>query len=229
VSTIADRFALVRRRIETAALAAGRPPQSIALLAVAKRQPDEAIREAYRLGLRAFGENYAQELVGKAERLRDLEGIEWHLIGHLQSNKARAIAPVAHVVHTVDSDHLARELDRRMARAGRRLQVLIEVNVAKDPSKSGCAPSELSGVIDAVRASSSLDLRGLMTMPPYTEDPEGARRYFSELRSLRNLHGGADLLPELSMGMSHDLEVAIAEGATVVRIGTAIFGERPPK
>ena len=166
--------------------------QTICLLAVSKRQPEEAIREAYRLGLRAFGENYAQELVGKADKLGDLDDIEWHLIGHLQSNKARAVAPVAHVVHTVDSPHLAAELDRRVAKLGRRLRVLIEVNVAKDESKSGCAPSELSDVIAAVRAAPSLELAGLMTMPPYTESPEGARRYFAELRLLRNLHGGPD-------------------------------------
>jgi pyridoxal phosphate enzyme (YggS family) len=228
MSVIEEHLTEVRRRIEDASRAAGRAPESVALLAVSKRQPDEAIREAYRLGLRAFGENYAQELVAKAERLRDLPDIAWHLIGHLQSNKARAVAPVAHVVHTVDSRHLAAELDRRVVKAGRRMKVLIEVNVAKDPAKSGCAPSELEDVIDAVRSSVALDLSGLMTMPPYTDDPGSARAYFGELRSLRNLVGGPDLLPELSMGMSHDLEAAIAEGATMVRIGTAIFGERPP-
>jgi pyridoxal phosphate enzyme (YggS family) len=228
VNELAERLARVRRRIVDAAHAAGRSPDTIRLVAVSKRQPDEAIREAHRLGLRAFGENYAQELVAKADRLRDLDGIEWHLIGHLQSNKARAVAPVAHAVHTVDSPELAAELDRRAAKAERRIEVLIEVNVAKDPKKSGCAASDLQTVIEAVLAAPALDLRGLMTMPPYVADPEQARPYFAELRVLRNLHGGPSRLPELSMGMSHDLEAAVLEGATIVRIGTAIFGGRSP-
>ena len=226
-SGLAARIEAVRGRIERAARAAGRDPASIRLVAVSKRHPASAVREAHRLGLRAFGENYAQELVSKAGETSDLADVEWHMIGHLQTNKARLLAPVVGTIHTIDSTYVAAELGKRAEKLGRAVRALIEVNVAGDAAKSGCSPSELAGVIDAVRASPALELRGLMTMPPYSDDAESARRFFAGLRALRTLHGGADALPELSMGMSHDLEVAIAEGATMVRIGTAIFGERP--
>jgi pyridoxal phosphate enzyme (YggS family) len=227
MSEIAARVAAVRERVERAARAAGRDPSSVRIVAVSKRQPASAVREAHRLGLRAFGENYAQELVAKAGETSDLADVEWHMIGHLQTNKARLVAPVVAMVHSVDSPHLAAELGKRLAKLGRSVRVLIEVNVAGDAAKTGCSPSELAQVIDAVRASEALELRGLMTMPPYADDPEAARPFFAGLRALRVLHGGPDALPELSMGMSHDLEVAIAEGATMVRVGTALFGERP--
>jgi pyridoxal phosphate enzyme (YggS family) len=196
------------------------------LVAVSKRQPAEAVRDAYRLGLRSFGENYAQELVSKANEVGSLPGIEWHMIGHLQTNKARIVAPTISTLHTVDSTYVAVEIGKRAAKLARSIEVLIEVNVAKDPAKSGCSPTELQSIIDAVRAAPSLVLRGLMTMPPHTDDPEQARPFFAGLRALQTLHGGPAALPELSMGMSHDLEAAIAEGATIVRVGTAIFGER---
>jgi pyridoxal phosphate enzyme (YggS family) len=227
MSEIETRVAAVRERVERAARAAGRDPESVRIVAVSKRQPASAVREAYRLGLRAFGENYAQELVAKAGETSDLADVEWHMIGHLQTNKARLIAPVVGTIHSVDSVHVAAELGKRVAKLGRVVRVLIEVNVAKDAAKTGCSPSELAQVIDAVRASPALELRGLMTMPPYADDAQTARPFFAGLRALRTLHGGADTLPELSMGMSHDLEVAIAEGATMVRVGTALFGERP--
>jgi pyridoxal phosphate enzyme (YggS family) len=226
VTELASRITAVRDRIANAALRAGRSESSVRLVAVAKRHPASAVREAHALGLRMFGENYAQELVAKAADVGPLEGIEWHLIGHLQTNKARHVAPLIAMVHTIDSPHIAGELGKRAGKLGRTIGALIEVNVAKDPAKTGCAPGDLPAIIEAVRAAGSLDLRGLMTMPPYTDDADAARPFFAQLRELQARHGGTRVLPELSMGMSHDLEAAIAEGATMVRVGTAIFGER---
>ncbi len=225
--SVAERLREVHARIASAAAAAGRDPRDVKLVAVSKTKPATAIREAFAAGQRSFGENYAQELAAKREELADLEGIEWHFIGHLQTNKAKVIARVADVVHAVDSAVLARELGKRVAAAARPrpLPVLIEVNVTGELQKHGAAPSEVAEVVAAVQAEASLALRGLMTMPPLG-DPEAARRAFGTLRSLRSLHGGGAVLPELSMGMSGDLEIAIAQGATMVRIGTAIFGER---
>jgi pyridoxal phosphate enzyme (YggS family) len=228
--SIADRLSQVRARIERAARDAGRDPAGIRLVAVSKTRGFDDVREAFAAGQRAFGENYAQELAAKAEALGDLAGIEWHFIGHLQTNKARIAAKHAHVVHTVDSAALARELGKRAAREARaeRLPVLIEVNVAHEPQKSGATPSEIEEVMREVSAHDALALRGLMTVPP-AGDALAARRCFEALVSLRNLHGGASVLPELSMGMSEDLEIAIACGATIVRVGTAIFGARHPR
>jgi len=226
VSEVLDQLTLVRQRVRAAATAAGRSADDIQLVAVSKGKPQEAIREAYAAGQRRFGESYAQELAVKAVALADLPGIEWHFIGHLQSNKAKQIAPLVHVVHTVDSPALARELARRVTRAGRPpLPVLIEVNVAQEPQKHGVSASDLEEAIVAVACEPALVLRGLMTLPP-AEDLAAARVAFETLVSLRSLHGGAARLPELSMGMSHDLEVAVACGATLVRVGTAIFGSR---
>ncbi len=227
MTTMAERIAAVRSRIHSAARAAGRDPSSIELVGVSKFHPAELVREAYAAGLRKFGENYAQELVAKAGALSDLPAIEWHMIGHLQGNKARLVAPLVHAVQTVDSAKLAEELGKRVAACGRRIDVLVEVTIAGESTKSGCIPAELAAVIAAVRAQPALRLSGLMAMPPFDDDPETTRPYFAALRALRDEHGGAEALPELSMGMSHDLEVAVAEGATVVRVGTAIFGERP--
>jgi pyridoxal phosphate enzyme (YggS family) len=226
VTALSDRVAQVRDRIANAAARAGRSPDGVRLVAVSKRHPASAVREAHALGLSAFGENYAQELVAKAAEAGPLAGIEWHMIGHLQTNKARLVAPVVAMVHTIDSPAIAAELGKRAAKLGRVLGALIEVNVARDASKTGCAPDAVAAIIDAVRAAEALELRGLMTMPPYSDDADAARPYFAALRELRARHGGERALPELSMGMSHDLEAAIAEGATMVRIGTAIFGER---
>jgi pyridoxal phosphate enzyme (YggS family) len=225
--TIADRLAFVRARVERAALAAGRDPATVKLVAVSKTKGAADVREAFGAGQHAFGENYAQELAAKAEALADLAGIQWHFIGHLQTNKAKMVAKHAHVVHTVDSVALARELGKRAKREGRahQLPVLIEVNVAREPQKAGATPSEIEDVMRAVHGEEALDLRGLMTMPP-AGDVGAAKRCFETLASLRNLHGGAAALPELSMGMSDDFEVAIASGATIVRVGTAIFGAR---
>lgn len=223
--SVAEGLASIRDRIDRAARAASRDPAEVLLIAVSKTKPAAAIREAYASGQRDFGENYAQELVQKAEELADLAELRWHFIGHLQSNKARFIAKVAHVVHTVDGPSLARELGKRVAKEGReRLPVLVEVNVGGEAQKHGSSAGDLLDVLAAVEAEPGLRLRGLMTVPP--NDREGARRAFEALSSLRSLHGGRARLPELSMGMSDDLEIAVACGATLVRVGTAIFGGR---
>jgi PLP dependent protein len=222
---IADGLSEVRARIERAARAAGRDPATVKLVAVSKTKPAEAIREAYAAGQRAFGENYAQELESKAKALADLD-LEWHFIGHLQSNKAKLIAESASIMHTIDSAMLARVLGRRVTTEEREpLPVLIEVNVSGEIQKHGARASEISEVMAAVRAEPGLALRGLMTMPP-ADDLDLAKKTFETLASLRLLHGGVAELPELSMGMSNDLEVAIACGATLVRVGSAIFGTR---
>lgn len=225
--SIAERLAEVRARIARAAQAAGRDPAAVKLVAVSKTKGPEAVREAYAAGQRAFGENYAQELAVKAEALADLPGLEWHFIGHLQTNKAKIVARHAHVVHTVDSAALARELGKRAAKEPRPapLPVLVEVNVGGEAQKAGAAPSDIEEVMRAIQAQPALSLRGLMTMPP-ADDLAAARRVFETLVSLRNLHGGPPVLPELSMGMTADLDVAVACGATLVRVGTAIFGPR---
>jgi hypothetical protein len=226
VTQLADRIAAVRERIARATARAGRAESSVRLIAVSKKHPASAVRDAHALGLRVFGENYAQELVAKAAEAGPLDDIEWHMIGHLQTNKARHVAQVITMIHTIDAPHVAAELGKRTTGAGRVCGALVEVNVAGESAKSGCTPDSLGAILDAVRATPGLALRGLMTMPPYSDDPEAARPHFAALRELQARHGGAAALPELSMGMSHDFEVAIAEGATIVRVGTAIFGER---
>ncbi len=216
----------VRARIDAAARAAGRDPGGIALVAVSKTRPASVVRAAYACGQRDFGENYVQELLAKATELADLEGLRWHMIGHIQTNKARDIARAARVVHTIDSARVAAELGRRADAGGVVLDAFVQVNVGGEAQKSGCEPDAAGEVIAAVRAARGLRLRGLMTVPPHTDDPAGARPYFEALCAVRERHGGAALLPDLSIGMTHDLEVAIACGATLVRVGSAIFGER---
>lgn len=211
--TIAARLAEVRARIARACDAAGRDPASVTLVAVSKTHPPEAIREAMDAGQTIFGENYAQELAQKAAQI---EGARWHFIGHLQRNKARAVLATGAVIETVDSVRLVEELGRR---AERETEVLLQVDVAREASKSGCAVEELPALVEAARGAPRLRLRGLMTVPPFEGDP---RPWFRALRALAEAHG----LPDLSMGMSADLEAAIAEGATIVRVGTAIFGPR---
>ncbi len=222
---IAEALELVRARIRRAALAANRDPSAVRLIAVSKTKPASCIREAYAAGQRDFGENYAQELHEKARELSDLPDLRWHFIGHLQSNKAKIVAPIAHVIHSVDSASLVRELERRLASGGRSpMEVLVEVNVGGEAQKHGVSPESLATLLDLVHEAPHLRLKGLMTIPP--NDPELARRAFADLAALREKHGGAARLPELSMGMSQDLDDAIAGGATMVRVGTAIFGER---
>jgi pyridoxal phosphate enzyme (YggS family) len=225
--SIATALGEVRARIRAAALASARPADSVTLIAVSKLQPAEAVREAYAAGQRDFGENYVQELVQKAEALRDLSELRWHLIGHLQRNKAKQVVGLVSLVHTVDSLELARELAKRQSGVGSEpLPVLIEVGIAGEAQKHGAAPAELAELCAGIEALSALRLRGLMCVPPLTDDPAKARPHFDALVALRERHGGAARLPELSMGMTRDLEHAIAAGATLVRVGTAIFGAR---
>ncbi len=221
----------VRARIRAAALASGRAAEAVKLIAVSKTQPSAAIREAYAAGQRDFGENYVQELLQKAEQLKDLTELRWHLIGHLQRNKAKQVAPLLSLLHTVDSLELARELDKRVAAAtpARRLQVLVEVSIAGEEQKHGAAPEALAELCEGIEALPALSLQGLMCVPPFTEEAAAARPHFERLRALREQHGGVSRLPELSMGMTHDMEQAVAAGATLVRVGTAIFGARPAK
>jgi pyridoxal phosphate enzyme (YggS family) len=213
-----ERLAAVRERMARAAERARRDPDAITLLAVTKVFPAAAIREAYELGLRQFGENYVQEFEGKAPLVSDLSDARFHLIGHLQSNKSKKAAELFQVVQTVDSARLAKRLNE----SERPLEVMIEVKLSDEEAKSGADPAELPDLIAAIRECGNLRLAGLMTMPPWSDDPEASRPYFRKLRDLAELHG----LPQLSMGMSHDLETAIEEGATCVRVGTALFGKR---
>jgi len=269
-TAIAENLERVCERITRAAARAGRKPGEITLVAVSKTFPAEAIRAAFEAGVRHFGENRVQEWESKQPLLADLDAT-WHLVGHLQSNKAARAARLFHTIDSLDSIALAERLDRAVAISGapvgtgkasggqsERLSVLIEVRLAPEETKSGALEAELPRLVEAVLALPQLNLRGLMCIPPFFEDPERARPYFSKLRELRNalrrqfasalatpsaapltataatmtrnsdpvLGGEEALLPELSMGMSHDFEVAIEEGATQVRLGTAIFGAR---
>jgi pyridoxal phosphate enzyme (YggS family) len=220
MSDVATGWKAVLERVRAAEARAGRPSGTVEVVAVSKLQPPEAIRAAHAAGARAFGENYAQELRDKAEALSDLQGLRWHAIGPLQTNKARYVARSAHVFHALDRLEVAQELSRR--RTGAPLVVYVEVNVAGEGSKSGVAPESLKALLDAVRPLPGLELVGLMTMPPLAPADE-VRPYFRALAALAREHG----LKGLSMGSTQDFEAAIEEGATVVRVGTAIFGERP--
>jgi len=214
----------IRERIAGACKRSGRDPETVELIAVSKGHPEEVIRAAYDFGMRAFGENYAQELATKAAALKDLPDIEWRFIGHLQRNKIKLIEEARATVDTVDSVSLAEALSRRAASNARDVEVLIQVNVGGESQKSGCAPEEVPQLVHAVRGLPNLVLRGLMTVAPQLDDVESTRPFFAALRKMAAAHG----LPELSMGMTHDLEQAVEEGATMLRIGTAIFGARPP-
>lgn len=214
-----ERLEQVEARIEAAARRAGRKRCDITMVAVTKKFPSDVMREAYQLGLRVFGENYVQEFEDKHPALTDMPDAEFHLIGHLQSNKARVASELFQVIETVDSEKLARRLDQ----AGKSLEVMIEVKLSAEQSKAGASPETLPALIDSIRACPHLRLTGLMTMPPWSDDPEETRPYFKRLAALARLHS----LERLSMGMSHDLEAAIEEGATHIRVGTALFGPRP--
>jgi PLP dependent protein len=232
--SIADNLARVRQRIADAARRAGRRPEDVALMAVTKTFPPEIIREAYAAGQRLFGENRVQEFAEKLPSLANLPGIEFHLIGHLQSNKTAKAAQIFSGVDSVDSLHLAEKL-KATAKFAKRLPVMIEINVGGEAAKSGVAPGspELEALLTAAPRLQNLEFRGLMSIPPFTEDPEAARPYFRTLRELRDQIAARKLptvgVDVLSMGMSHDFEVAIEEGSTCVRVGTAIFGPRPLK
>jgi PLP dependent protein len=230
--SISDNLAAVLERVNKVARRSGRQTDEIALMAVSKTQSSQRIREAYAAGQRLFGENRVQEFAVKADTLQNLHGAEWHMIGHLQTNKAAKAAELFRAVDSVDSLKLAEKLDAAARLLGRKLDVLIEVNVGGELVKSGAVPDS-PGLEELLRAAPRLEalaFHGLMTVPPFTDDPEGARPYFRKLRELRDAIASRKLpgvaLDQLSMGMSHDFEVAIEEGSTCVRVGTAIFGER---
>ncbi len=222
---IADAIEHLQARIERACERAGRDSSAVKLVAVSKGHPEEAIRAAYGAGMRVFGENYAQELAAKASALSDLPDIRWRFIGHLQRNKIKLIERAQATVDTVDSVRLASALSARAGASETDVEALLEVNVGGEAQKSGCAPDEVPALVEAMRALPNITLRGLMTVAPHLDDAEATRPFFAALRQLSEAHG----LPELSMGMTHDLEQAVAEGATMLRIGTAIFGPRPRK
>jgi pyridoxal phosphate enzyme (YggS family) len=231
--SVAENVAQVRARIAAACARVRRNPDDITLMAVSKTVEPERIREAYNAGLRVFGENRVQEFADKSAALQDLKAAEWRLIGHLQSNKARKAAELFHAVDSVESLRLAQKLNDAAREHGKTIPVLIEMNIGGEESKAGI-PLDSPALEELLRGAAQLDhiqVRGLMTVPPYTDDPEGARNFFRCLRDLRDQIAARRLprirMDVLSMGMSHDFEVAIEEGSTCVRVGTAIFGSRP--
>jgi pyridoxal phosphate enzyme (YggS family) len=218
------RLAAVESRIEKAATHSGRTRSDITLVAVSKKFSAEHMRQAYQAGLRTFGENYVQEFADKKSLLSDMPEARFHLIGHLQSNKARIACQLFDAIQTVDSVRLLKRLDSAAAaESGRKLQVLIEINLSGELTKAGADAQKLPEILDAAVKCQALDVQGLMTMPPWSEIAEASRPYFRQLCQLASAVG----LKHLSMGMSNDLEVAIEEGATLVRVGTALFGPRP--
>ncbi|HST52371.1 MAG TPA: YggS family pyridoxal phosphate-dependent enzyme [Pyrinomonadaceae bacterium] len=222
----------VRSRIEASAARADRDPREITLVAVSKTRPSSLIREAAATGLSEFGENRVQEAEGKIEELKsERENLHWHLIGHLQANKARRAARLFDMIHSVDSVSLVEKLERACSEDGRgRLDVLLQIDLAGEETKSGASEDELHALVESLNGCSRVRCRGLMTLPPFFEDAELVRPYFRRLRSLRDELRARGVFGEspgdLSMGMTHDFEVAVEEGATILRVGTAIFGER---
>jgi pyridoxal phosphate enzyme (YggS family) len=230
--SIVENIARIRERIAAAARRAGRNPVEITLMGVSKTFPVELVREAYTAGIRVFGENRVQEFAGKADALRDLGDAQWNLIGHLQSNKAAKAAELFSAIDSLDSAKLAEKLSTAAERMGKTLPTLIEINVGGEEAKSGIAPGseELETILLEAPQWKNLEVRGLMTVPPYNEVPESSRLFFRQLREIRDgiaaRHLPGVTMDVLSMGMSHDFEVAVEEGSTCVRVGTAIFGER---
>jgi pyridoxal phosphate enzyme (YggS family) len=236
VSEVAARLAALRDRVARAAARVGREPEEITLVGVSKRQPLERVRAALRAGLRDIGESYVQEAVARHGELvasgqPPATPPRWHFVGRLQRNKVRQLVPIFDVVQTLDRESLGDELERRCARAGRQLEVLVQVDLCDEPQKGGVAPERLPGLLAAGQRWPSLRITGLMAIPAAARHAEESRAAFARLRELRDAQreqpGGAGLR-ELSMGMSQDFEVAIEEGATIIRLGTALFGERAP-
>jgi PLP dependent protein len=227
--SIADRLASIRMRIDAAARSARRDPSSVRLVAVSKTFPIDAVREAWRAGQREFGENRVQEALQKIGASADLE-IRWHLLGHLQTNKARKAAPAFSTIQSVDSVELLEKLDRAASESGASPELLVQVDLAREATKFGAPIDEAQRILDAAGRCTAARVTGLMTLPPLPDTPEDARPWFRQLRELRDRWQAEGvptaMLRELSMGMSQDFEVAIAEGATIVRVGTAIFGSR---
>ncbi len=224
-----ENIGYVRERIASACRRAGRRPEEVKLVAVSKTVPPELIRRAFEAGLHDFGENRVQEANAKRPALSDLT-VTWHMVGHLQSNKAKLARELFHVVHSVDSLRLAQKLDQAAVCSDDKLPVLLQVNLGDELTKSGAREEEISQLAELVGRLKTLELRGLMVLPPFFEDPEQARPFFRRLRELAKSLEALNLpnvsMQELSMGMSHDFEIAIEEGSTTVRIGTAIFGPR---
>jgi pyridoxal phosphate enzyme (YggS family) len=222
-SDFAQRLAAVEDRIQRAAQRCGRKREAITLLAVSKKFPAERLAIAYQAGLHEFGENYVQEFADKSPALAGLAAARYHLIGHLQSNKARLAAELFQVIQTVDSPKLLSRINQAAQEQGATIEAMIEVKLSTEESKSGADPALIPALLDAAAACPHISLTGLMTMPPWSEDPEHSRPYFRQLAALARQYN----LPKLSMGMSGDLETAIEEGATILRVGTALFGKRP--
>jgi hypothetical protein len=229
---LSDNLQRVREEITAAAQRAGRAPDEVSLVAVSKTRPPEMVSAALAAGVADFGENYAQEMAAKAAVLQNqADLLRWHYIGHLQRNKVRDILSFTALLHTVDSLRLAEEVNRRAGDMGRRQPVLLQVDLAGEATKYGCPEDQLPALVEQVLALPHLDWQGLMTMPPLAPDPEATRPYYRRLAALSECLAGEgvarDHLRHLSMGLSHDFPVAVEEGATLVRIGTAIFGPRP--
>jgi PLP dependent protein len=229
VASIAARLEAIRARIAAAALRSGRAADAVRLIAVSKTFPIDAVREAYEAGQRDYGENRVQEVLQKVAGAADME-IRWHLIGHLQSNKARKAAEACHAIHSIDSVELLRRIDAAAAAIGRSVDVLVQVDLALETTKHGAPLDQVPSIFAEAARCTAARAVGLMLLPPLAENPEDARPWFRRLRALRDelASSGVDpkLLAHLSMGMSHDFDVAIEEGATMVRVGTAIFGGR---
>lgn len=221
-----ERLAAIRQRMEQACARAGRDPTEVRLIAVSKKQPPEVVAAAAECGLTEFGENRVQEAMAKLPLCPD--GLTWHLIGHLQANKVRHAVQAFSLIHSVDSVPLLERIDRIAAEAGITQSVLLQVNISGEAAKSGIAPGEVPGFLEASTRCMNVDVLGLMTMPPFTPDPAGAAPVFQELRGLRDRWRDRSGIPldDLSMGMSHDFECAIEAGATWIRVGTALLGER---
>ncbi len=230
---IADRVAAVRERIARAAARAGRKAGDVTLVAVSKTFPAEGVRQAFTAGVRDFAENKVQEAEAKAPALADLlpRGLRWHLVGHLQKNKSKKAVALFDVIQSLDEVDLAHHLEQYAAQQKKVIQAFVQVDLAGEETKFGFPEKLLFPALESLRGFKSVRVRGLMVLPPFSADPEGARPYFRRLRALSDRAVAESLLlgPELSMGMSHDFEVAIEEGATHVRVGTAIFGERVKK
>jgi PLP dependent protein len=222
-SNFQSRLQAVETRIQRALDSSGRKRSDVTLVAVSKKFSAATIREAYQAGIRDFGENYVQEFASKRPQLRDLSEARFHLIGHLQSNKARLACELFDVIQTADSTKLLERLDTAAAERNSTLEVMLEVKLTAEGSKTGARPEDLPALLDAACGTKHLRLSGLMTMPPWSQNPENSRPYFQKLALLAHQYG----LPQLSMGMSNDFEVAIQEGATLIRVGTALFGPRP--
>ncbi len=223
---IAQRYVEIRERVERACARVGRDPHDVTIIGVTKTKPAATVREAAEAGIGDVGENYAQELAAKHEELGDI--VRWHYIGSLQRNKVKLVAPYVAMIHAVDSERLGAEIDRHAEQLGRRIPVLLQVNTSGEESKHGVAPEEATELARALTALPGLELRGLMTLAAFLDDPEQVRPMFRLLRLTRDrieTELGISL-PELSMGMTNDFEVAVEEGATMVRVGTAIFGAR---